>query len=76
MAFVIKQKGEQMDKAIEALKLQIGYKGCWNCVNQIEPMRMCEWAERGGDGCVHWICPKWERRINDGYGDKKKESNL
>ncbi len=65
-----------MDKAIEALKLQIGYKGCWNCVNQIEPMRMCEWAERGGDGCVHWICPKWERRINDGYGDKKKESNL
>lgn len=21
---------------------------------------MCEWAERGGDGLVHIICPKWE----------------
>ena len=36
-----------------------------NCVNQIEPMRMCEWAERGGDGCLHWICPKWERRTDE-----------
>ena len=54
-----------MDKAIESLNPKISYKGCWNCVNQIEPMRMCEWAERGGDGCVHLICPKLERRTDE-----------
>jgi len=38
------------------------YKGCRNCANQIEPYRMCEWAEKGGDGHVHFICPRWEKR--------------
>ena len=47
-----------MDKEVEKLKKKLGYKGCRNCLYQIEPMRMCEWAERGGDGRVHWICPK------------------
>ena len=41
----------------------VDYKGCKNCVNQIEPLRMCKWAEQGGDGCLHLICPRWERRI-------------
>ena len=43
---------------------EIGYKGCRNCEHQIEPLRMCEWAERGGDGIVHIICPMWEKRKN------------
>ena len=38
------------------------YKGCRNCQYQIEPLRACEWLERGGDGRVHLICPRWEKR--------------
>lgn len=44
---------------------ELGYKGCRNCAHQIEPMRSCEWLERGGDGVLHLICPKWERRTDD-----------
>lgn len=40
---------------------KIGYNGCKNCKHQIEPLRSCEWLERGGDGVLHLICPKWER---------------
>ena len=47
---------------IDDLKKRIGYKGCRNCKNQISPMRMCKWAEHGGDGALHVICPNWERR--------------
>lgn len=36
------------------------YNGCKNCSHQIEPLRMCEWAENGGDGRIHLVCPKWE----------------
>ena len=54
-----------MDKVVEKMIKEIGHKGCWNCAHQIEPLRMCEWAERGGDGVVHFICPKWERRANE-----------
>ena len=39
-----------------------GYEGCRNCKYQIAPLRACEWAEQGGDGIVHIICPKWEKR--------------
>lgn len=39
-----------------------GYEGCRNCEHQIEPLRMCKWAEQGGDGIVHIICPEWEKR--------------
>lgn len=46
----------------EELAKEIDYKGCRNCEHQIEPLRMCEWAERGGDGIVHIICPMWEKR--------------
>ena len=41
---------------------QLGYKGCKNCVNQIAQLRMCEWAENGGDGELHFICPRWIKR--------------
>lgn len=41
---------------------ELGYKGCRNCKYQIEPLRTCEWLERGGDGCLHLICPRWEIR--------------
>lgn len=48
---------------------ELGYKGCQNCKHQIEPLRACEWLERGGDGQLHLICPKWEVR------EKKGEAN-
>ena len=38
------------------------YEGCRNCENQIEPLRMCEWAENGGDGKIHIICPYWKKK--------------
>ena len=44
------------------LEKDLGYKGCKNCTNQIEPLRMCEWAEHGGDGRLHLICPRWEKK--------------
>ena len=53
---------KEVQKRIE----QLGYKGCKNCKNQIEPLRMCEWAEQGGDGQVHFICPKWDKRTEQG----------
>lgn len=39
----------------------IGYKGCKNCKHQIAPLRMCKWAEQGGDGQIHFVCPKWDK---------------
>ena len=47
---------------IDKLKQKLGYKGCRNCKYQIEPMRMCEWAERKEDTSLHFICPRWEKR--------------
>lgn len=49
-------------KQLKKLEKDLGYKGCKNCVNQIEPLRMCEWAEKGGDGHLHLLCPRWEKR--------------
>lgn len=40
---------------------QLGYKGCKNCQHQIAPLRMCRWAEQGGDGQIHFICPMWDK---------------
>ena len=51
-----------MDKEVKRLEKMLGYKGCRNCLNQIETLRMCEWGERGGDGRLHWICPKWVKK--------------
>ena len=41
---------------------KLGYKGCRNCKHQIDVLRTCEWMEHGGDGVLHLICPKWEKR--------------
>lgn len=43
-------------------KKTVGYEGCRNCVHQIEPLRACKWLEQGGDGAVHLVCPRWEKR--------------
>lgn len=51
----------EFSKQVKKLEKDLGYKGCKNCINQIEPLRRCEWAERGGDGHLHFICPKWEK---------------
>lgn len=48
---------------------EMGYKVCRNCQNQIEPLRTCEWMEHGGDGVLHLICPRWEKRREDGKID-------
>ena len=47
---------------VKKVEKKLGYKGCKNCVNQIEPLRMCEWAEQGGDGHLHLLCPRWEKK--------------
>ena len=49
------------DKKVQKQAKQLGYKGCKNCQHQIEPLRMCRWAEQGGDGLIHLICPKWDK---------------
>ena len=56
------------DKELEKHKRQIGYKGCKNCKHQISPLRMCKWAEQGGDGKVHLICPMWDKKGEYEYG--------
>ena len=47
------------DKEVQKQIKKLGYKGCKNCQHQIKPLRMCEWAEQGSDGQLHFICPKW-----------------
>ena len=49
---------------IEKQKKKLGYKGCRNCVRQLDHGRMCEWAERGGDGQLHFICPMWVKKVD------------
>ena len=49
-------------RSIEDFKREIGYKGRRNCQHQIDVLRTCKWMEHGGDGVVHLICPRWERR--------------
>lgn len=51
-----------MDKTLEQLKRKIGYKGCRNCAHQIDVLRTCEWMEHGGDGSLHLLCPRWDKR--------------
>lgn len=43
---------------------QLGYKGCKNCIHQIAPLRMCEWAEQKTETTLHLFCPHWEKREN------------
>lgn len=49
------------DKEIQKLIKRLGYKGCKNCQHQIAPLRTCKWAEQGGDGSIHFICPRWDK---------------
>lgn len=49
----------------EKRKKQLGYKGCKNCVHQIEPLRMCEWAEQKTETTLHLFCPRWTKKGND-----------
>lgn len=49
------------DKDIQKLRRKLGYRGCKNCINQISPLRMCKWAEQGGDKQLHFICPRWQK---------------
>ena len=51
-----------MDKEVKKLKKKLGYKGCKNCIHYIEPVRVCEWAAKCGDGRLHWTCPKWIKK--------------
>lgn len=55
----------KMNKWYEKLMKEIGYQGCRNCEHKIGPLRGCEWLERGGDGILHIICPKWGRRTDE-----------
>jgi len=54
-----------MSDWLEKRAKELGYEGCRNCQYQIGPLRTCEWQERGGDGILHLICPRWERRTED-----------
>lgn len=54
-----------MDNWYERRVNELGYNGCRNCKHQIEPLRTCEWSERGGDGVLHLICPRWDKRKDD-----------
>ena len=57
-----KQKMSKISNWYEDLIKEMGYNGCRNCKYQIEFLRTCEWLERGGDGKLHLICPRWEKR--------------
>ena len=50
------------DKELQKHIKSIGYKGCKNCVHQIEPLRMCEWAEQKTETTLHLFCPRWEKK--------------
>lgn len=47
---------------LKNLEKKMDYKGCRNCKHQIEPLRMCEWAENKEHHEIHLICPKWEHK--------------
>lgn len=49
------------------------YHGCRNCKHQIDVLRTCEWLESGGDGQLHIICPRWEKKNCDADGEKVTE---
>ena len=53
------------DQQFEEQMKKLGYNGCRNCKHQIDILRTCEWLESGGDGVLHLICPKWEKREVD-----------
>ena len=50
------------DNELQKLIDKIGYEGCKNCKYQISPLRSCKWLEQGGDGQMHFICSKWDKK--------------
>ncbi len=54
------------EKEVQKQIKKLGYKGCRNCQNQIAPLRRCKWAEQGGDGQIHWMCPMWKKKEREG----------
>ena len=38
------------------------YQGCRNCKHQPEPLRMCEWGEKGNDLIIYPYCPMWDKK--------------
>lgn len=54
---------KQFRDQVKKMEEKLDYKSCRNCKNQIEPLRMCKWAERGGDGEIHLICPMWVKKV-------------
>lgn len=53
------------DKELDKLIKNMVYNGCNNCQHQIAPLRSCKWAEQGGDGRIHYMCPKWDKKEED-----------
>ena len=62
-----------MNAWYEKIVKKTGYNGCKNCRYQIDVLRACEWLESGGDGQLHIICPKWEKKNCDADGEKVTE---
>lgn len=58
---IVARKEEFRSDMIKTLQ----YNGCKNCQHQIAPLRSCKWAEQGGDGRIHYICPKWDKKEED-----------
>ena len=58
------------DKELNKLIKQIGYKGCRNCRHQTALSRMCGWGEQGGDGHIHFICPRWNKKESEDKYDR------
>lgn len=50
-----------IDKELQKYINRIGYKGCKNCKHQISPLRMCNWAEQGGNRQIYFLCLKWDK---------------
>ena len=57
------------DKEVQKRIKQLGYQGCKNCQHQIAPLRMCRWAEQGGDGQIRFICPMWDKGESEQVGN-------
>ena len=47
---------------LKELQKKLDYKGCRNCEHQIEPLRMCVWAETNPQTMILYICPNWVKR--------------
>lgn len=62
-----------MNTWYEKIAKKMGYNGCRNCRYQIDVFRTCEWLESGGDGQLHIICPRWEKKNCDADGKKVTE---